>query len=329
MNRLIYILLACLCLTACHKSATTDNTTTDSSASVANDSIMTERVNEFMKEYVAAHKNMYYVNTATPSPVSDRLYEVWYDDGGYWVLVNRQDTSVTDFLKECPFLDATDFLSITDSTGIEWKKKSKYQERNDTLTIHEHTFFTFVDEMGRLDTMLHECSIITYNLFGDKFTKLSQLDTVIGGYDRTAKCYFNEFKYNDKLYALSKFIMAGDYISDEQLLDAMPKNEEQYHVYNPEHIPYNDRSLVIDSLAISRAKDNPLFRDAYIKMLQWSDAAPADAIRDYYCPRFYFYDSVYFNDAIRRNLPTLYDAIFDDEWYEWNYEHKDEIMNEQ
>ena len=48
MKRILPLLLAFLCLTACHKGKTTDNTSTDSTLSVADDSIMTERVNAFM-----------------------------------------------------------------------------------------------------------------------------------------------------------------------------------------------------------------------------------------------------------------------------------------
>jgi len=319
MKRLIPILLACLCLTACQKA------TTAATKPVADDSIMSERVNAFMKEYTAAH-NKYYVSTAKPSDVSKSLFEVWYDEACVLVLINRQDACVKDVLGEPPIWDTTDFLGITDDTGFEWRKFSNYQERNDTLTIREHTVYIYVDDVERRDTMLHECTTITYSLSGGKFSKLSEVDTILGGYAWTAKCYFNEPEYNEQLYWLYKQIMTGDSISDEQLLDAMPQNRDQYRIYDPEFSIFNERSQVIYDLAVSRAKANPLFRDAYIKMLQWSDAYPGEIINEVLCPRFFYYDSVYFNEAIQRVLPSEYSIFFDDEWYEWTRTHKEEYI---
>ncbi len=322
MKRFFPILFACLCMTACQKA------TTAATKPVADDSIMSERVNAFMKEYTAAH-NMYYVSTAKPSDVSKSLFEVWYDEACVLVLVNRQDTCVKDVLGEPPIWDTTDFLDITGDTGFEWRKFSNYQERNDTLTIREHTvyiYIVYIDGVERRDTVLHECTTITYSLSGGKFSKLSDVDTILGGYDWTAKCYFNEFKYNKKLHYLYDSIMEGNDVSDEQLLDAMPQNIDQYRIYDPEFSIFNERSRVIYDLAVSRAKANPLFRDAYIKMLQWSDAYPGEIIREILCPRFYYYDSVYFNEAIQRVLPSEYSIFFDDEWYEWTRTHKEEYI---
>ena len=331
MKRLIPILLACLCLTACQKA------TTAATKPVADDSIMSDRVNAFMKEYTAAH-NKYYVSTAQPSDVSKSLFEVWYDEACVLVLVSRQDTCVKDVLGEPPIWDTTDFLDITDDTGFEWRKFSNYQERNDTLTICEHTVYIYVDFVERRDTVLHECTTITYSLSGGKFSKLSEVDTILGGYDWTAKCYFNEFKYNKKLHYLYDSIMEGNDVSDEQLLDAMPQNRDQFWVYTPEHYPYNDRSRIIDSMAISRAKDNPLLRDAYINMFHWSDGAASERLSEGYYPIFFYYDSVYFRDAIRRILPEYVDEFeadyIDEEtndigWLRWVREHKDEILGSQ
>lgn len=322
MKHLIYIFLACLCMTACQKA------TTAATKPVADDSIMSERVNAFMKEYTAAH-NKYYVSTAKPSDISKSLFEVWYDEACVLVLVNRQDTCVKDVLGEPPIWNTTDFLDITDDTGFEWRKFSIYQERNDTLTIREHTvyiYIAYIDGVERRDTVLHECTTITYSLSGGKFSKLSDVDTILGGYDWTAKCYFNEFKYNKKLHYLYDSIMEGNDVSDEQLLDVMPQNIDQYRIYDPEFSIFNKRSQVIYDLAVSRAKANPLFRDAYIKMLQWSDAYPEEIIREILCPRFYYYDSVYFNEAIQRVLPSEYSIFFDDEWYEWTRTHKEEYI---
>lgn len=329
MKRLIYIFLACLCLMACQKGTTTDGIL------AADDSIMTGCVNAFMKKYTAAH-NKYYVSTAKPSNVSKSLFEVWYDEACVLVLVNRQDTCAKDVLGETPIWDTTDFLDITDDTGFEWRKFSEYQERNDTLTIREHTVYIYVNGVERRDTVLHECTTITYSLSGGKFSKLSEVYTIFDHYDRTAKCYFNEFKYNNKLHELYNLIMEGKNIFDEQLLDAMPQNRDQFWVYTPENYPYNDRSLVIDSIAISRAKDNPLLRDAYINMFHWSDGAASEILSEVYYPMFFYYDSVYFRDAIRRILPEYVDmfeadyvdtAINDIGWLRWVREHKEEIIS--
>lgn len=317
MKHFIPIFLACFCLMACQKGTTTDGIL------AADDSIMTGCVNAFMKKYTAAH-NKYYVSTAKPSNVSKSLFEVWYDEACVLVLVNRQDTCAKDVLGETPIWDTTDFLDITDDTGFEWRKFSEYQERNDTLTIREHTVYIYVNGVERRDTMLHECTTITYSLSGGKFSKLSEVYTIFDHYDRTAKCYFNEFKYNNKLHELYNLIMEGNDVSDEQLLDAMPQNRDQYRIYDPEFSIFNERSQVIYDLAVSRAKANPLFRDAYIKMLQWSDAYPGEIIKEVLCPRFFYYDSVYFNEAIQRVLPSEYSIFFDDEWYEWTRTHKEE-----
>lgn len=335
MKRLIPILLACFCLTACHKGTTTNNTSATPSANVL-DSAIIKCIADYWRQ--RCHPNERLEDGIFPAQQPDpsgRLYEAWYDVTGYLVLVNLHDTTVADFLENHPIIMIPEYMNLTDSTEMIHICDCRYLTRGDTVIYQEYNNYVLYkydyyskEHHSDYDTLLTELSETQY-LMADKFVLLSHKDTTIRYYEWSAKSYFNESEYNEQLYWLYKQIIAGDSISDEQLLDLMPKNRDQYRIYDPEYSIFNKRSHIIDSIAISRAKDNPLFRDAYIKMLQWSDAAPADAIMDYYCPRFYFYDSVYFNDAIRRNLPTLYDAIFDDEWYEWNYEHKDEIMNEQ
>ena len=165
----------------------------------------------------------------------------------------------------------------------------------------------------------------------DKFVRLSQKDTIVRHYDHVAKSFFYERDYNEKLYWLHKQLMAGDSIPDEQLLDAMPKNKDQFLVYYKEYYPYNDRSIVIDSLAISRAKENLLFRDAYITMYGWADGWPAEIISEVYCPMFFYYDSVYFREAVARLLPEWMIGDFEDDrdigWLRWVRENKEEIIS--
>lgn len=328
MKRLIYIFLACLCLTACHKATTTDNTSATGSANVSDSTIVKCIADYWRQRY---NTDEWYEEGICPAQQPDpsgRLYEAWYDVTGYLVLVNLQDTTVADFLDQHPIVYIPEMLILTDSIAMEYAYSTKYLITGDTVTFQEYNFYTMENnrkDSPFSDTLLIELSETKY-LMADKFIPLSHKDTTIRYYDWTAKCYFNEQEYNDKLLELYWQIKTGDSISDEQLLDAMPQNRDQYRIYDPEFSIFNERSQVIYDLAVSRTKDNPLFRDAYIKMLQWSDAYPGEIIKEVLCPRFYYFDSIYFNDAIRRNLPTLYNDFFDDEWYQWTREHKEEII---
>ena len=329
MKRHVCILLACLCLTACQRGTTMDNTSATGSAIVSDSAIIKCVADYWRQRY---NTDEWYEEGICPAQQPDpsgRLYEAWYDVTGYLVLVNLQDTTVADFLEQHPIVYIPESLILTDSIAMEYAYSTKYLIAGDTVTFQEYNFYTMENnrkDSPFSDTLLIELSETKY-LMADKFIPLSHKDTTIRYYDWTAKCYFNEQEYNDKLLELYWQIKTGDSISDEQLLDAMPQNRDQYRIYDPEFSIFNERSQVIYDLAVSRTKDNPLFRDAYIKMLQWSDAFPAEIICEVLCPRFYYFDSIYFNDAIRRNLPTLYNDFFDDEWYQWTREHKEEIIS--
>ena len=328
MKRLIYIFLACLCLTACHKATTTDNTPGTGSAIVSDSAIIKCVADYWRQRY---NTDEWYEEGICPAQQPDpsgRLYEAWYDVTGYLVLVNLQDTTVADFLEQHPIVYIPEMLILTDSIAMEYAYSTKYLIAGDTVTFQEYNFYTMENnrkDSPFSDTLLIELSETKY-LMADKFIPLSHKDTTIRYYDWTAKCYFNEQEYNDKLLELYWQIKTGDSISDEQLLDAMPQNRDQYRIYDPEFSIFNERSQVIYDLAVSRTKDNPLFRDAYIKMLQWSDAYPGEIIKEVLCPRFFYYDSVYFNEAIQRVLPSEYSIFFDDEWYEWTRTHKEEYI---
>ena len=332
MKHLTHIFLACLFLTACHRGTTTESTSATQSANVS-DSVFIKCIADYWRQRY--NTDSWYEDGICPARQPDpsgRLYEAWYDVTGYLVLVNLQDTTVADFLEKHPIITLPEYLDLMDSTQMIYEYDSKYLTRGDTIVIQEynnyvlHKYDSYSKEHNSsYDTLLVELSETQY-LMADKFVLLSSKDTTIRYYDWTAKCYFNEPEYNEQLYWLYKQIMTGDSISDEQLLDAMPQNRDQYRIYDPEFSTFNERSQVIYNLAVSRAKANPLFRDAYIKMLQWSDAFPAEIILEVLCPRFYYFDSIYFNDAIRRNLPTLYNDFFDDEWYEWTRTHKEEYI---
>lgn len=337
MKRLIPIFLACLCLTACHKGTTTNNTSATHSANVS-DSAIVKCIADYWRQ--RCHPNEWLepgIFPAQQPDTSGRLYEAWCDVTGYLVLVNLQDTTVADFLEQHPIVYIPEWLTLSGSTAMEHAYSTKYLIDSDTVIFQEYNFYTLENnhkDSPFSDTLLIELSETKY-LMADKFIPLSHKDTTIRYYGWTAKCYFNEQEYNDKLLELYWQIKTGDSISDEQLLDAMPQNRDQFLVYTPEHYPYNDRSRAIDSIAVSRAKDNPVFRDAYIKMYHWSDGAASEILSEVYYPMFFYYDSVYFRDAIRRILPECVDefeadyvdtAINDIGWLRWVREHKDEIL---
>ena len=332
MKHLTHILLACLCLTACHRGATTESTPATQSANVS-DSVFIKCIADYWRQRY--NTDSWYEEGICPAQQPDpsgRLYEAWYDVTGYLVLVNLQDTTVADFLEKHPIITLPEYLDLMDSTQMIYEYDSKYLTRGDTIVIQEYNNYVLYkyDNYSKVhnssyDTLLIELSETRY-LMADTFVPLSHTDTTLRHDDYIAKSYFNERDYNEKLYWLHKQIMDGDTIPDEQLLDAMPQNRDQYRIFDPEFSIFNGRSRVIYDLAVSRTKDNPLFRDAYIKMLQWSDAFPAEIIWEVLCPRFFYYDSVYFNEAIQRILPSEYSIHFDDEWYEWTRTHKEEYI---
>lgn len=345
MKRHVCILLACLCLTACHKATTTDNTPGTGSAIVSDSAIVKCIADYWRQRYNTDEWYEEGICPAQQPDTSGRLYEAWYDVTGYLVLVNLQDTTVADFLEQHPIITLPEYLDLMDSTQMIYEYDSKYLTRGDTIVIQEynnyvlHKYDSYSKEHNSsYDTLLIELSETRY-LMADTFVPLSHTDTTLRHFDHVAKSYFNERDYNEKLYWLHKQIMAGDSIPDEQLLDAMPKNKDQYLVYYHDYYyPDIERSLVIDSIAISRAKENPLFRDAYITMYGWADGWPAETISEVYCPMFFYYDSVYFRDAIRRILPEYVDmfeadyvdaAINDIGWLRWVREHKEEILGSQ
>ena len=332
MKHLTHILLACLFLTACHRGTTTESTSATQSANVS-DSVFIKCIADYWRQRY--NTDSWYEEGICPAQQPDpsgRLYEAWYDVTGYLVLVNLQDTTVADFLEKHPIITLPEDLDLMDSTQMIYEYDSKYLTRGDTIVIQEYNNYVLYkyDNYSKVhnssyDTLLIELSETRY-LMADTFVPLSHTDTTLRHHDYVAKSYFNERDYNEKLYWLYKQIMTGDSISDEQLLDAMPQNRDQYRIFDPEFSIFNGRSRVIYDLAVSRTKDNPLFRDAYIKMLQWSDAFPAEIIWEVLCPRFFYYDSVYFNEAIQRILPSEYSIHFDDEWYEWTRTHKEEYI---
>ena len=250
-----------------------------------------------------------------------------------------------------------DVAQLTDSSYIERRIESTRMINNDTLTEREIASYVYVDyskiTLGGIkkntirltlptkfivnrnksnkyveyritppggaiiDTMLLELSETQYVMSGDTLVETAHLGTILRHFDWTAKCYFKEYDYNGQLYRLYQRIMSGDSISDEDLLQVMPENHDQYLVYSPEGFPNNMRSNPIDRMVLQRAKTQPLFVDAYINQFPWSDGAGAEVLYEDYFMRFFQYDSVYFNEAIRRILPEFFLGAFDDEWYEY------------
>ena len=188
---------------------------------------------------------------------------------------------------------------------------------------HKYVDFRINPPAGIIeDTMLIELSQTQYLMYGDTLVEITQLDTILRHWNWTAKCFFKEYEYNGQLYLLYQRIVSGDSISDEDILRVMPQNSDQYHVFCSESRPCCERGMLIDSIALKRAKEQPLFIDAYIWQLPWSDGAGAEILYEDYFMKFFQYDSTYFNKAIHRILPEYIDC-FNDEWYEYarKYSH--------
>ena len=339
MKHLFPVLLACLCLTACNK-ATIGSTNDDSAA---NDSIVLEKVKHSSLQYrnrIFPYDQVDSVLICQQSALCDRLFEISFNDVEYTLaLVDWRDTSVTDILLQEAIYEYINGIALTDSVKIKQHFKSEYQLNDQLLTISRYDMYIAKDYRSKpvlgksQDTLLIELSEATYSIESDTFAKVMQKDTALRYNNWMVKSYFGEFLYNNYLGGLYERIMNNGSISDEALMLAMPQNPNQYYVYDVERgYPYNFRSEVIDSIALSRAKDNPLFRDAYITMLGWADGFPAEIIAEYYCPMFFYYDSVYFREAVARLLPEwigYFEDDKDDGWLTWVRGHKDEILGSQ
>lgn len=366
MKRLFIILLSCLCLTACHKNTTTKST----EKTTAEDSILLESIKRATLQYVDQLNQQYEEDPIEPINVSarwsrypDKMVLVSFNDVNYTLaLVDYQDTTISDILSdfydvEC---DKIDGIGLSDSVKIRNHFKRGYQLNNQLLTISDSDIYVLKDYRARSitnhnlyileghraepitgrdfsDTLLFELSETTYSIESGKFVKMQHQDTTLRHHQWTVKSYFKEWMYNNYLASLYEKIMRNETITDEELLQAMPKNEEQYFVYSPENYPYGFRAVQIDSMAIARSKYNPLFRDAYIRMYPWSDGAGAEILYEGHFMYFFHLDSVYFRNAVRRIIPGYADEFEDDSiydektgdvgWLRWTREHKEEILS--
>ena len=207
------------------------------------------------------------------------------------------------------YVEVNDSVYITDSIFVVFKLAKSYLMNGDTLTVQSDTTYTLVDNHAtpkckkeRIDG--HLLAIDNYLVGKNGYVLCGHKDTVLDyHYGTQAKRYFAERAYNELLYQLYKRIIASDSISDEDLLNVMPQNPEQYGVFCSEYYPYNDRSLPIDSIALARAKYQPLFVDVYLIQGQWSDGAVSEILFEGYYETLRSYDSVYFDAAARRLLP--------------------------
>ena len=366
MKLLFIILLSCLCLTACHKNTTTKST----EKTTAEDSILLESIKRATLQYVDQLNQQYEEDPIEPTNVSvrwsrypDKMVLVSFNDVNYTLaLVDYQDTTISDILSdfydvEC---DKIDGIGLSDSVKIRNHFKRGYQLNDQLLTISDSDIYILKDYRARSitnhnlyileghraepitgrdfsDTLLFELSETTYSIVSGKFVKMQHRDTTLRHHQWTVKSYFREPNYNNYLTRLSEKIMRNDSITDEELLQAMPKNEEQYFVYSPENYPYGFRAVQIDSMAIARSKNNPLFRDAYIRMYPWSDGAGAEILYEGHFMYFFHLDSVYFRNAVRRIIPGYADEFEDDSiydektgdvgWLRWTREHREESLN--
>ena len=366
MKRLFIILLSCLCLTACHKNTTTKST----EKTTAEDSILLESIKRATLQYVDQLNQQYEEDPIEPTNVSvrwsrypDKMVLVSFNDVNYTLaLVDYQDTTISDILSDFYDVECDKIygIGLSDSVKIRNHFKRGYQLNDQLLTISDSNIYILKDYRARSitnhnlyileghraepitgrdfsDTLLFELSETTYSIVSGKFVKTQHRDTTLRHHQWTVKSYFREPNYNNYLTRLSEKIMRNDSITDEELLQAMPKNEEQYFVYSPENYPYGFRAVQIDSMAIARSKNNPLFRDAYIRMYPWSDGAGAEILYEGHFMYFFHLDSVYFRNAVRRIIPEYADEFEDDSiydektgdvgWLRWTREHKEEILD--
>ena len=121
MKRLFIILLSCLCLTACHKSTTTESTAN----TTAEDSILLESIKRATLQYVDQLNQQYEEDPIEPTNVSvrwsrypDKMVLVSFNAVDYTLaLVDYQDTTISDILSdfydvEC---DKIDGIGLSDS----------------------------------------------------------------------------------------------------------------------------------------------------------------------------------------------------------------------
>ena len=314
-------LMVCMCFVACQSKTGKESQVAENEATF--DSIMIQRIRDFIKKDAEEYGiDDYYPRMPIfPSAQSERLYEIWYEEGYCLYLVNRKDTTIADILLPHPLLNSLAYCELTDKTGIEMRDTSFYYVNNDTLTIQNDAAYIYVDGNNpngnkKRDTLLFEVSETKYLISGDKFTQILHTDTVLRYYQRSVKYYFEKWSYNRSIVFLYDKIISGDSISDEYIWNALPENKEQYRIFGSEVLAYNIRSRVIDSLVLERAKEQPLFIDAYIKQLPWSEGAAKDLLIEEYFPIFFKYDSIYFNEALQRILPPDELTFFDEAWYE-------------
>ena len=296
---------------------------------------MLESIKRATLQYVDQLNQQYEEDPIEPTNVSvrwslypDKMVLVSFNDVNYTLaLVDYQDTTISDILSdfydvEC---DKIDGIGLSDSVKIRNHFKRGYQLNDQLLTISDSDIYVLKDYRaepitGRnfSDTLLFELSETTYSIESGKFVKMQHRDTTLRHYQWSVKSYFKEWMYNNYLASLYEEIMRNETITDKELLQAMPKNKEQYEVYDYEwNYPCNFRSLVFDSMAIARSKYNPLFRDAYIRMYPWSDGAGAEILYEGHFMYFFHLDSVYFRNAVRiahydsalcKGIPVVTDA---------------------
>lgn len=305
IQRYLITILTALLFVACNK-----GTTSTESLAPTTDSTIVERILEFLEQkYPDFIGDTCIRATLTTNPCA---YIEECSRGTYWV---NNDT-----------------LTVRRTTSYVYHDNSKITlggVKKDTMLLRspnlylqvKNPYYKYVNVKinppnGIVeDTMLMKLSQTQYLISRDRFIEIARTDSTLRHFDWTAKCYFNEYDYNEKIHLLSERIIAGDSISDEDLLRIMPESEDQYHVFCSEG-RCNSRSILIDSIALERAKINRLFIDAYIKQMPWSDGAGAELLFEGYYMQFFQYDSVYFNKAIHRILPE-YINYFDEEWYEY------------
>lgn len=310
MNRLLYILILLLPLTACQRA---EKSADSLSSEQQLDSLLASKACEFIRAYAVEHQ-MYYLEESTfvPSKISDRLFESWYDDGCFLLLVNRKDTSVLDILYDMPiapnvaiFLEG---VNITDSAWMEHWQKDECRVVSDTLIIDRFMIYTYHQSdwnTDKTDTLFMTKTETRYRIDNEKFVYESQQKERVEFYKWVVEYFFLERDYNERLNSLYRRICAGDTISNDELLEAMPQTRGQFFLACAESwyglAPYN-RDSTIEQMAYERTAEDRRFMDAFIKEAWWSDGAASEILFEGYFPKFRTYDSLYFDSVVYRLL---------------------------
>lgn len=199
-------------------------------------------------------------------------------------------------------------VNIADSAWMEHWQKDEYRVVGDTLIIDRFMFYTYRQtdwNTDRADTFLMTKTETRYRVENEKFVYESQLTKEVNFYDWRVEYFFLERDYNERLNSLYRRICAGDTISNDELLEAMPQTRGQFFLACAEswygQVAYN-RDSTIEQMAYERAVEDFRFIDAFVKEACWADGGAGEILFENYFPEFRTYDSLYFDSVVYQLL---------------------------